>query len=177
MQLVVRAVSSPAAIADGVRAVLARLDPDLPASRLQPMTDFLSGAMADTKIALSLLGSFALMAVALAAAGIYGVMAYAVAQRRVEFGIRMALGASRADVLRLVGATGLRLTGVGIAVGLAGGFLATSLLRDMIVGVNATDPRIFGATAVTLAAVAMTACLAPAFRAMRVEPSEALRSR
>jgi len=123
------------------------------------------------------LGSFALMAVALAAAGIYGVMAYAVAQRRVEFGIRMALGASRADVVRLLSATGLRLTGAGIALGLAGAFLTTSLLRDMIVGVRATDPRIFGATAVALAMVAMAACLAPAVRAMRVEPNEALRPR
>jgi putative ABC transport system permease protein len=177
MQLVVRAASTPAAIAAGVRGAMQRIDPDLPVSELKPMTFYLSGALGDTEVALSLLGSFALMAIALAAAGIYGVMAYAVAQRRVELAVRIALGASRADVLRLIGFHGLRLTAAGIAIGLAGSALTSSLLGDLIVGVQPGDPRILAATAAALAVVAMTACAGPAARALRVDPNEALRPR
>ena len=176
MQLVVRAASSPAAIAGGVREAMQRIDADLPVSELKPMTAFLSGALADTEVALSLLGSFALMAIALAAAGLYGVMAYAVAQRRVEFGIRLALGAAPRDLIRLVGMQSLRLTAAGIALGLAGAWLTSSLLGDLVVGVGATDPRIFAATAAALAIVALAACVVPARRATTVNPNEALRA-
>jgi putative ABC transport system permease protein len=176
MQLVVRAASTPAAIAAGVRATMQRLDPDLPVSELKPMTAFLSGALGDTEVALSLLGSFALMAIALAAAGIYGVMAYTVAQRRVEFGIRLALGAAPRDLARLVGMQSMRLTAAGIGLGLAGAWLTSSLLGDLVVGVTATDPRVFAATAVLLATIAATACVVPALRATRVDPNLALRA-
>jgi putative ABC transport system permease protein len=177
MQLVVRAADSPASIAGGVRGAMRRIDPDLPVSELKPMTSYLAGALGDTEVALSLLGSFALMAIALAAAGIYGVMAYAVAQRRLEFGIRMALGAARGDVFRLVASQGLRLTAAGIAIGLAGAALTSSLLGDLIVGVRPGDPRILAATAAALASVAMIACAAPALRALRLDPNEVLRPR
>jgi len=177
MQLVVRAASTPASIAGGVREAVRRLDPDLPVSELKPMTFYVSGALGDTEVALSLLGSFALMAIALAAAGIYGVMAYAVAQRRVELAVRIALGASRTDVLRLIGFHGLRLTAAGIAIGLAGSALTSSLLGDLIVGVQPGDPRILARTAAALAVVAMAACAGPAARALRVDPNEALRPR
>jgi putative ABC transport system permease protein len=176
MQLVVRAASTPAAIAGGVRDAMQRLDPDLPVSELKPMTAFLGDALGDTEVALSLLGSFALMAIALAAAGIYGVMAYAVAQRRLEFGIRLALGASPRDLVRLVGMQSLRLTAAGIGLGLAGAWLTSSLLGDLVVGVTATDPRVFAATAVLLATIALAACVVPALRATRVDPNEALRA-
>jgi putative ABC transport system permease protein len=156
---------------------MTKIDPDLPVSELKPMTSYLAGALGDTEVALSLLGSFALMAIALAAAGIYGVMAYAIAQRRLEFGIRMALGASTADLLRLVGMQGFRLTGIGIAIGLGGAALTSSLLGDLIVGVRPGDPRILAVTAGTLALVAMTACAAPALHALRVDPNEVLRPR
>ena len=177
MQLVVRAASKPSAIAPGVRDAMRRIDPDLPVAELRPMTYYLSGALGDTEVALSLLGSFAIMAIVLAAAGIYGVMAYAVAQRRIELAVRIALGASRADVLRLIGVQWLRLTGIGIAIGLAGAALTSSLLGDLIVGVRPGDPRILTATAAVLALVAMTACVPPALRALRVDPNEALRPR
>src|SRR4029077_9688978 len=111
MQIVVRAAGSPAGIAAGVRAAKQRVGADLPVAELNPMTPFLAGALGDTEVALSLLGSFALMAMALAAAGIYGVMAYSVAQRRIEFGIRLALGAAPLDLVRLVGLHSLKLTG------------------------------------------------------------------
>jgi putative ABC transport system permease protein len=176
MQLVVRSASSPGAIASGVRDAMQRIDADLPVSELKPMTTFLSGALGDTEVALSLLGSFALMAIALAAAGIYGVMAYAVAQRRMEFGIRLALGAAPRDLIRLVGMQSLRLTAAGIALGLAGAWLTSSLLGDLVVGVGATDPRIFAATAAVLALIALAACVVPALRATRVNPNEALRA-
>ena len=122
-------------------------------------------------VTLSLLGSFALMAMVLAAAGIYGVMAYAVAQRRLEFGIRLALGATPRDLVRLVGMHSLRLT-VGIVLGLIGARLTSSLLGDLVVGVGATDPRVFAVTAVCLGSVALLASIVPALRATRIDPSE-----
>ena len=176
MQLVIRSASAPGAIAGGVREAMQRLDPDLPVTELKPMTTFLSGALGDTEVALSLMGSFALMAIALAAAGIYGVMAYAVAQRRVEFGIRLALGATPRDLVRLVGMQSLRLTAAGIALGLVGARLTSSLLGDLVVGVGTADPRVFASTAAFLASVALAACLVPALRATRVDPNDALRA-
>jgi len=177
MQIVVRAATSPQAIAASVRLAMQRIDPDLPVRRLQSMTDFVSASLSDTKVGLSLLGAFALMALGLAAAGIYGVMAYAVAQRRREFGIRLALGASRADVLRLVAGNGLRLTAFGLAMGLIGARLSTSLLQGMIFGVRATEPRVFAGTAALLGLTAMAACIVPAIRAMRANPIDALNAR
>ena len=174
MQIVVRATSTPAAITAGVRESLRHIDQDLPLDQLRPMTYYISGALGDAEVALSLLGSFALMALALAAAGIYGVMAYAVAQRRVEFGIRLALGASPRDLLRLVASHGLRLTATGVALGLLGARLTTSLLQDLVEGIGVTDVRVFGVTAIALGVIAMTACLFPALQAARVDPHEVL---
>jgi len=176
MQIVARAAGSPSAVAAGVRAAMQRVDPDLPVAELRPMSYFVSSALGDTEVALSLLGSFALMALALSAAGIYGVMAYAVAQRRTEFGIRLALGASPRDLVRLVGLHSLRLTAIGIALGVAGAWLTSSLLGDLVQGVRATDPRVFAGTAAVLALVAMAACVVPALRATRVDPNDALRA-
>jgi putative ABC transport system permease protein len=174
MQLVVRATSTPAAVAAGVRESLRRIDPDLPLDQLRPMTYYISTALEDSEVALSLLGSFAVMAIALAAAGIYGVMAYAVAQRRVEFGIRLALGASPRDLIRLVATHGLRLTAIGVLIGLAGARLTTTVLQDLVDGIGVTDVRVFGVTALVLVAIAMTACLFPALNAARVDPNEVL---
>ena len=174
MQLVVRAASTPAAITAGVRESLRRIDQDLPLDQLRPMTSYISGALGDAEVALSLLGSFALMALALAAAGIYGVMAYAVAQRRVEFGIRLALGASPRDLLRLVAAHGLRLTVIGTVLGLAAARVTTTLLQGLVEGVAVTDLRVYATTALALVVIAMTACLFPALKAARVDPNEVL---
>jgi predicted permease len=176
MQLVVRSAGTPSSIAGSIRDAMKRLDADLPATELRPLTELVVGSLAETELAMSLLGTFALLAIALASAGIYGVMAYAVAQRRMEFGIRVALGASPRDVLRLVGRQGLRLTTLGVALGLVGAWLTSSVLRDMIYGVRATDPFVYITAAALLSAIGMAACAVPALRAVRVDPIVALRA-
>ena len=176
MQLVVRSRSSPAAVAGAVRDAMRRLDPDLPATELKPLSDLVQGSLMETAIALSLLGSFALLAILLAAAGVYGVMAYAVAQRTTEFGIRVALGASPSDLVHLVGRQGLTLTAAGLAIGLVGARLTSSALTQMLYGVRPSDPIVYLSTAGTLAAIALSACIVPALRALRVDPIVALKA-
>ena len=122
-----------------------------------------------------LLTIFAATALLLAAIGIYGLMAYSVEQRTQEIGIRVALGAGSHDMLRLVIVQGLRLAGIGMAVGLAAAFGLTRLLSSLLFGVKATDPMAFGAVALTLAAVACMAIYIPARRATRIDPVIALR--
>jgi putative ABC transport system permease protein len=175
MQLVIRSASNPAAIAGGVREAIKRLDPDLPTTELKPLTDFVQGSLMDTEIAMSLLGSFALLAILLAAAGVYGVMAYAVAQRTTEFGIRVALGAAPRDLVRLVGRQAMTLTAAGVVIGLVGARIASAALTDMVYGVRPSDPMVYLSTAGVLAAVALSACVVPALRALRVDPIVALK--
>ena len=122
-----------------------------------------------------LLGAFAGLALALAAVGIYGTMAYRVGQRRHEFGIYMALGAQRGDVLRLVLADGARLALMGIGVGVVGAVGVTRVMRSLLFEVSATDPGTFAVMAGLLAVVGMAACWVPAWRAMRMDPMVALR--
>src|ERR1044072_5465021 len=122
-----------------------------------------------------MLAMFAVIALILGAVGIYGVLAYTVSQRTREIGIRMALGANRKDMLRLVVGQGLRLTLIGIAVGLAGSFAATRTLAIFLFGVSAADLPTFAAVSVLLVAVAMLACYIPPRRAMKVDPMVALR--
>jgi len=122
-----------------------------------------------------LLGIFAGLAVCLAMAGVYGVMAYLVTQRAPEIGLRMALGADRGRIVRLVLARGVTLAGAGIAVGFLGALAATRLLQSMLFGITATDPLTYGAMAVVVAAIALLACAIPAWRAATVDPLAALR--
>jgi putative ABC transport system permease protein len=121
------------------------------------------------------MGAFAALALLLAVVGIYGVNAYAVAQRRHEIGVRMALGATPRNVLRDVIAQGLKLTGVGIAIGIGGALGIASWLKSVLVGVSATDPATLGGVALLMAAVAAMACYVPARRATRIDPARALR--
>jgi putative ABC transport system permease protein len=176
MELVVRSAGGPAAVTNAVRETIRRLDPDLPVDSIRPLSDIVRTSLFNQELELGLLGTFALLAVALAAAGIYGVMTYAIAQRVQEFGIRLALGATGTDIIRLVAGYGARLTAIGLAVGLAGAWAGSSVLADLLYGVRPTDPIVFGSTAALLALIALAACVVPALRALRVDPITALRS-
>ena len=127
------------------------------------------------RIAGSTVGIFGLLALILAAVGIYGVIAYSTKQRTREIGIRVALGAQRRDVFRLVIGQGVRLTLIGVAIGLIAAYFFSRILSSLLFGVSASDPLTFGAGAIFLGAVALGACYIPAWRAMRVDPMVALR--
>src|SRR2546430_1610068 len=172
---VVRANGDPLAIASSVRAAMREVDPDLPVSRLRSLEQVRDVSVAAQRFNLSLFGLFATLALALAAVGIYGVMAYSVAQRTREIGIRVALGAQRGEVVRLLLGQGARLAALGVILGLAGAFALTRLMVNLLYGVRPTDPLPFAGVAILLAAVALAACYFPARRAMRVDPIVALR--
>lgn len=173
--LVLRTTGDPLALAEPVRRLVHALDRDTPIVRLQTMDDMLSGTLAQPRVYTLLLGFFAALALALAAVGLYGVVSYTVTQRLHELGIRMALGAERRDVLRLVLRQGLGLTLAGTAIGLAGGLAVTQLLTHALPGVQPGDPMMFAAVAVLLIGVALTASYLPARRGSRVDPGVTLR--
>jgi ABC-type antimicrobial peptide transport system permease subunit len=124
---------------------------------------------------MSLFAVFAALALVLGAVGIYGVVSYSVTQRRPEIGMRMALGAQRQDILRLIVGHGARLALIGVAIGIGGAFALTRLIRTMLFGVSITDPLTFLAVAMVLTTVALAACYIPARRAIRIDPIVALR--
>ena len=139
------------------------------------MSDVIDAATTRPRFLTVLLSLFSFIAVALAAVGIYGVMAYTVAQRTQEFGIRMAIGAGSSDVLWLVLGQGMKIGLIGVALGAAGAFALTRLLRQLLFGVDSFDPATFMVTALLLTVVIMAACYIPARRATRVDPMVALR--
>ena len=142
---------------------------------VQTMEGLISDSLAARRFAMILLGVFAVLALVLASVGIYGVIAYVVGQRTQEIGIRMALGAQRNDVLRLILWQGTRLALLGICIGIVGALALTRLMTKLLYGVSATDPLTFAGLALILAAVAIAACCLPARKAMRVDPMVALR--
>lgn len=174
--LVVRTATEPAAITPALRDVVRRLDPELPLFGAETMAARVDDSLAGRKIPLVLLGVFAAVALFLAVVGIYGALAYSVTQRRREIGIRMAMGSAPADVFRDVVVQGMRVTGLGLVVGAAATWLLTRLVQSLLFGVEATDPRVLGAVAVTLAVVGLVACVVPARRATAVDPVSALGS-
>jgi putative ABC transport system permease protein len=139
------------------------------------MEQLLSASVARARFSTLLLSIFAGLALLLAAVGIYGVMSYAVSQRTHEIGIRMALGASQKDVLRLVVGQGFKLVSIGIGIGLISAFVLTRLMESLLFGVSATDPLTFAAISTVLVAVAMLASYIPARKATKVDPMIALR--
>ncbi|HEX8293920.1 MAG TPA: ABC transporter permease [Pyrinomonadaceae bacterium] len=175
MALVVRAGGEPSALAASVRREVQSLEKNLPVADARPMTEVLGTALYAARTGAAMLTGFGLLALLLAAVGLYGVMAYSVARRTREVGIRMALGARRSDVLRLVLREALTLVACGVALGLAGAWAATRLLAGFLYGVSTTDPFTFLGTTAVLVAAALLACLVPARRATKVDPMIALR--
>jgi putative ABC transport system permease protein len=174
--LVVRTQGTPTALAAAVRRAIQQIDPAQPIVKIAAMEDVVAASTAQRRLALTLFTCFALAALLLAVAGIYGVLAGNVAERTREIGLRAALGATPGNILRLVVGQGARMAVIGLGVGLFGAFALTRSLRALLFGVGPNDPTtIVVATAVLLAA-ALAACLVPALRALRVDPSQAFRS-
>jgi predicted permease len=173
--LVVRTTGDPLSMAASVRREIWKLDPDLPLFSVQTMDQILSLSVAGQRFNLLLMTLFAGLALILASVGIYGVMSYMVAQRTHEIGIRCALGARRRDVLKLVLGQGLRLTIIGVIVGVVGAYALTRVMMGLLFDVSATDPLTFAAVATLLTAVSLLACYIPARRAIKVDPMIALR--
>lgn len=176
LNIVLRTTGSSAALVGGLRPAVYAVDKDQPVGTIRPLEEILGDTIAKQRFAMLLLVVFSLVALVIAAVGIYGVMAYSVVQRTGEFGIRMALGAQRSDVLRLVLAHAGKLVGVGLLLGLAATLAASRAIGSMLFQTNSHDPLTFGLTTLLLAAVALAACLLPARRATRVNPIEALRN-
>jgi len=167
--------AAPESLGPAVRAAIWSVDRDQPVWKLRSLETLMGGSLVAQRLTTRLLAGFAAAALLLAGLGIYGVMSHAVAQRTREVGIRMALGARGAQVLRQVLGEGMVLTALAAALGLAGAFAATRLLSSQLYGVSAKDPATFATVPLILAAVALAACYLPARRASRVDPVEALR--
>lgn len=176
LSLVVRSAGDPAALAEPLRRAVWALDAQLPVARLRTLEEVVDRSTARTTFTLLLLGLAGAVALLLGTVGIYGVISYVVSQRTREIGVRMALGAARGDISRMVLRHGLAVTLSGIAVGLGAAFALTRLMRALLFEVSPTDPTTFVAVPLLLAAVALGATYLPAARAARVEPVEAIRS-
>ena len=173
---VVRTSDDPMSIAAQVRAAVWALDPTLPVTRIQPMERVRSAVTATQQFNLLLVGLFAILALVLAAIGLYGVTSYSVEQRTRELGIRVALGARRAELLRLVLAQGTRLAVIGLVAGTIAALALTRFMTALLFGVGARDPLTFAGVALLLLAVSLVASFIPAHRATRVDPVIALRT-
>jgi len=175
MAVAVRTTREPTASVGDVRAALRSVDPDIPLARVRTMDELVRDSVGQRRLSLFLLGLFATLALGLASIGIYGVMSYNVAQRTREMGIRIALGAERSSVLRLVIGQGMALAGAGIAIGAVGGLLLTRVLQGQLYAVRPTDPATFAMVGGIIASVSLLASLFPALRATRIDPAVALR--
>ena len=175
VNLVLRAAAGPLALAAPVKAAVRAVDPAQPVYDIATMDQRLSESMSPQRFNALLVGAFALAALGLAGVGIHGVLAFSAAQRTPEIGVRMALGARRAEVLRLVVGEGLRLCGLGVGLGLAGSVPLTCLLRSVLFGVGPFDPVTLAAASAALVLVAVMACYIPARRAVMIDPMTALR--
>ena len=175
MTMLVRTTGDPAALAPSVRGVIRSLDAQQPIGEISTMERLLSVSVARARFSASLLAVFSILALVMAAVGIYGVMSYTVLQRTHEIGVRMALGAQRGDVLRLVLKAGIVLGVIGVAVGLAASFALTRLIATLLFEVTATDKTTFSVVALLLFIITLLACYVPARRATKVDPLKALR--
>ncbi|HLY18447.1 MAG TPA: ABC transporter permease [Bryobacteraceae bacterium] len=176
MSIVLRGTSDPALLANDLRRAVRQLDPRLAVANIRPMADIADANVSTPRFALFLVALFAALALTLAAIGIYGVIAYSVSQRMHEFGLRMALGAKPADVLRLVLRQGVRLALFGVLLGLAGALALGRVLRSLLYEVSAADPTTFTSVSLAALAIAALACYVPARRATAADPAKALRA-
>jgi putative ABC transport system permease protein len=175
LNVVIRTRGDAMALAGPAREAVRRIDPNLPVASVRTMEQVVGEATARSRMSSYLLAAFATLALLLAGIGLYGIVSYAVTQRRGEIGVRVALGAERGNILRLIARQGMVLTAAGLVLGLAGALALTRLLRSLLFGVTATDPLTFVAVPLLLATVALLASYFPARRAARVDPAIALR--
>jgi putative ABC transport system permease protein len=176
MALAVRTAGDPLSISIPVQKLVAELDPQLPFSHVLTMQQIIEQSLGNASLSASLVLGFAVMSLILASVGLYGVLSYLTIQRTGEIGVRMALGAQRGEVVRLMLVDGLRPAFYGLALGLAASIGAVRLIQSMLYGTKPVDPVIFASVAATLLAVAGLACLVPAWRASRIDPMQALRT-
>jgi len=176
MSLVVRTMNDPTTLIPALRQLLATLDPELPLSDVSTIEQAMARTLVTKRLTNLLFAGFAATALLLALLGVYGVMSLNVGSRTGEFGIRMALGAQRGDVLKLVIGQGVQLALIGVLAGLGGALALTRLMKTLLFGVSATDPLTFTLIALLLTTVALLACWLPARRATRVDPIVALRA-
>jgi putative ABC transport system permease protein len=176
INVVLKTVGRPESLAAPLRQAVRDLDPDIPVSGITAMSTVVADSIDQPRFFAVLVGVFAVLALALAIVGIYGVISYTVAQRTAEIGVRMALGAGRRDVLALVVGDGLKLTALGVLIGVAAAAGASASLTSLLFGVEALDPATFGAMTAILVAASVLACVLPARRAARVDPIVALRT-
>jgi putative ABC transport system permease protein len=175
MYAVVRTKADPASVMGGTRQAIRGLDPDLPVTEAASLATLRDNSMAQPRFSMLLIVSFAVLALLLACIGLYGVISYSVMQRTQEIGVRMALGAQRGTVFKMILGQGARLAGIGIAIGVLAALVLTRLLSSFVYGIRVTDPLTFLGVSLMLAAVALFACYLPARRATHVDPMVALR--
>jgi predicted permease len=173
--LAIRTAGDPLSLGTVVRQAIWAVDADQPISNIKTMDDIIATEVSQRRLRMSLLATFAAVALLLASLGIYGVLSYAVTQRTPEIGMRMALGARPGDVLRMVLTDGMRLSLVGLGIGLAASLASTRVMSNLLFGVSATDPLTFVAVSLLLMSVSLIACYVPARRATRIDPLIALR--
>lgn len=174
-ELIVRTGGDPLTLLPAVRRIVSNVDPEQPVAAVRTMEDILDLTVADRRQQMALLGTFSGLALLLASLGIYGVLSYLVTQRSREIGLRIALGASRPTVIRMVMRRGMLLTATGLAIGLGTSWALTRLMKKLLYGVAATDSATLTGVSVLVAAVALLACWVPARRASRVDPILVLR--
>ncbi len=175
MGFVIKSKTDAGSLTSAVRHALAAIDPTQPVYAIEPMTNLLSASIAQRRFIMTLLGSLAALALVLAGIGVYGVISFSISERTREIGIRMALGASRVNVLRMVLSQGMKPVVIGIAIGIGVGLALMRLLTSMLFQVSPTDARTFALVAIGMSLVALVACYLPARRATKVDPLTALR--
>lgn len=174
--LAVRSTHNVTSLALPIQQIIQRLDPELPVSDILTLEQIIGKSTFSSSFDATLVLAFAVLSLVLAAVGLFGVLSYVVAQRTTEIGVRIALGAQRGDVLRLMLSDGLRPAAAGLLLGLAGGIVASEKISDLLYGVQPLDKSVFAAVAFLLLTVAILACLLPAWRASRLDPVQALRT-